>query len=245
MKITILGSSGAVPIPKRAQSGILIQTSESNILFDCGMAVPLRLKEAGLDAEEIDLICISHKHLDHIQDIPSLIKASRLRTNRAEYKIICHPGIKEYLKNYLNSCGELERANLNFDLIDTGDTLNYEGFDIEAFKTQHSENSLGFKISQNSLEVVYTSDTAPSKVIKEKADGARLLIHELTFIENREDHTGLEDMIDLLSNINVDQVILTHFDTQVDEKIDEIVKKIEKETGISVTAAYDLQEVIL
>ncbi|MFW6071876.1 MAG: MBL fold metallo-hydrolase [Thermoplasmatota archaeon] len=245
MKVTLLGSSGAVPIPERAQSGILIQTSEANILLDCGMAVPLRLKEAGIDAESIDLICLSHKHLDHIQDLPSLTKAAWLRTDEAEYDIICHPAIKDYIEDFLKSCGEYERANLEFDLMGEGEKREYEDVLIETFKTKHTDDSLGFKLSQKNVEVIYTSDTAINEEIKKKADGVSLLIHELTFIESREDHTGLNDIIDLLTDINVGEVILTHFDTEVDKKIDKIVKKINKETGISVTPSYDLQEIIL
>ena len=245
MKITILGSSGAVPIPERAQSGILIQTSEKNILLDCGMAVPLRLKETGVNAEDIDIICISHEHLDHIQDLPSLSKASWLRTDKAEYKIICHPNISSHLQNFWKSCGEYDRTDIDFDLMEADKKKEFQDTVIETFETKHTENSMGFKIYQNKSEVVYTSDTAHSEEIKSKADGANLLIHELTFLENREDHTGIESIIDILSDINVGEVILTHFDTEVDKKIDQVVKKVEKESGLSVNSAYDLQEIIL
>ncbi len=245
MKVTILGSSGAVPIPERAQSGILIQTSENNILLDCGMAVPLRLKEAGFNSEDIDIIGISHEHLDHIQDLPSLSKASWLRTDKAEFKIICHPDIRDYLQNFWKSCGEYERADIDFELMEAGDKKELQDAVIETFETKHTENSMGFKIHQKKSEVVYTSDTAHSEEIKSIADGANLLIHELTFVENREDHTGVEDIIDILSDINVGEVILTHFDTEIDKRIDKIVRKVEKECGLSVNGAYDLQEIIL
>ncbi|MFW5927646.1 MAG: MBL fold metallo-hydrolase [Thermoplasmatota archaeon] len=245
MKVTILGSSGAVPIPERAQSGILIQTSENNILLDCGMAVPLRLKEAGFNAEDINIICISHKHLDHIQDLPSLTKASWLRTDKAEYKIICHPDIRDYLQNFWKSCGEYERSDIDFDLMEVDEKKELQDTVIETFKTKHTADSMGFKVSDNKSEVLYTSDTAYSEKIKNKADGSSLLIHELTFLDNREDHTGIEGIIDFLSDINVGEVILTHFDTEVNDKIDKIIKNVEEESGLSVNGAYDLQEIIL
>jgi len=245
MKITILGSSGGIPIPERAQSGILVQTSKTNILLDCGMSVPLRLKENGIEAEDIDLICVSHFHLDHIQDLPSLTKASWLRTNKAEFNIICHPEIKDDLITFWKACDEYKRADLNFKEMKSEERVKYKDIEIECFKTLHTDNSMGFKIHQGGNNIVYTSDTGVCEDVKEKADGTNLLIHEVSFLQKMKVHTTPDDIIDMLSGINIREMVITHFYPEVEEKLDEIVEKIEKEKDISVTAAYDLKEIII
>lgn len=245
MKLTVLGSSGGIPITNRAQSGILIQTSKANILLDCGMGVPLRLKENGVEAEEIDLLCISHKHLDHIQDLPSLTKASWLRTDKAEYDIACHLEIKDHLINFWKASEEYERADFNFVEMRANDEIEYEEIKIKSFKTDHTDYSLGFKISHDGNNIVYTSDTSICDSVRENADGVNLLIHEISFTHQMEGHTTPEEMMDMLSDINVGELIITHFYPEVEERLEEIVSKIEDENDISVTAAYDLQEIIL
>jgi metallo-beta-lactamase family protein len=75
VKINFLGASGVV-----TGSKFLIETSEKNILVDCGMFQGLKelreLNWSDLPAKvaSIDIILLTHGHLDHVGYLPRLIK---------------------------------------------------------------------------------------------------------------------------------------------------------------------------
>jgi len=74
-RINFLGASGVV-----TGSKFLIETSEQNILIDCGMFQGLKeLRELNwtnlpVDVESIDVVLLTHGHLDHVGYLPRLFK---------------------------------------------------------------------------------------------------------------------------------------------------------------------------
>ena len=74
-KINFLGASGVV-----TGSKFLIETSEQNILIDCGMFQGLKeLRELNwtnlpVDVVSIDVVLLTHGHLDHVGYLPRLYK---------------------------------------------------------------------------------------------------------------------------------------------------------------------------
>lgn len=74
-RINFLGASGVV-----TGSKFLIETSEKNILIDCGMFQGLKeLRELNwnnlpINVEAIDVVLLTHGHLDHVGYLPLLVK---------------------------------------------------------------------------------------------------------------------------------------------------------------------------
>ncbi|TXD71978.1 MBL fold metallo-hydrolase RNA specificity domain-containing protein [Aequorivita antarctica] len=75
LKIHFLGAAGTV-----TGSKFLIETTEKNILIDCGMFQGLKeLREKNweylpIDVSEIDVVLLTHGHLDHTGYLPRLVK---------------------------------------------------------------------------------------------------------------------------------------------------------------------------
>ncbi|MFD2915737.1 MBL fold metallo-hydrolase RNA specificity domain-containing protein [Psychroserpens luteus] len=75
VKINFLGAAGVV-----TGSKYLIETSEKNILIDCGMFQGLKeLRELNwsdlpIDVPSIDIVLLTHGHLDHVGYLPRLLQ---------------------------------------------------------------------------------------------------------------------------------------------------------------------------
>src|SRR5690554_2339516 len=75
IKIHFLGATGTV-----TGSKFLIETEAQNILIDCGMFQGLKeLREKNweylpINVEEIDVVLLTHGHLDHTGYLPRLVK---------------------------------------------------------------------------------------------------------------------------------------------------------------------------
>src|SRR5210317_1982745 len=75
VNIMFLGASGVV-----TGSKFYIETSEKNILIDCGMFQGLKelrelnWKNLPVNVEDIDVVLLTHGHLDHVGYLPRLTK---------------------------------------------------------------------------------------------------------------------------------------------------------------------------
>ncbi|MEH6537180.1 MAG: MBL fold metallo-hydrolase [Psychroserpens sp.] len=75
VRVSFLGAAGVV-----TGSKFLIETSEKNILIDCGMFQGLKeLRQLNwenlpIDVSAIDVVLLTHGHLDHVGYLPRLIK---------------------------------------------------------------------------------------------------------------------------------------------------------------------------
>ncbi|MEO1033614.1 MAG: MBL fold metallo-hydrolase [Bacteroidota bacterium] len=75
VKVNFLGASGVV-----TGSKFLIETSELNILVDCGVFQGLKVlrernwSDLPVDVKSIDIVLLTHGHLDHVGYLPRLLK---------------------------------------------------------------------------------------------------------------------------------------------------------------------------
>ncbi|MEL7099423.1 MAG: MBL fold metallo-hydrolase [Pseudomonadota bacterium] len=76
MKVTVLGSGSPEAYAPRASAGHLVEIGDTRILLDCGGGVFDRLLQAGFKPSEIDVICFTHLHSDHMMDYARLIHAA-------------------------------------------------------------------------------------------------------------------------------------------------------------------------
>ena len=75
--LQVLGSGGPETSDRRASSGYLIwHDGVARILVDVGSGSLLRFEQSGARLVDLDLILLTHLHVDHSSDLPGLIKAS-------------------------------------------------------------------------------------------------------------------------------------------------------------------------
>lgn len=137
MKVTVLssGSKG---------NTTYIESGETKILIDIGNSckyVVSKLKEIGIEANEINAILITHTHIDHIKGLKVFIK-------KYHPQVYITQGMLEEL-NYLNDYNLINSSNLTID-----------NLKIDIIKTSHdAPDSVGYIITSNKKTIVYITDT--------------------------------------------------------------------------------------
>jgi ribonuclease BN (tRNA processing enzyme) len=77
VQVQVLGSGGPEVEDKRASSSYLIWIDgKARVLLDAGGGSALRFGESGAHTGDLDVILLSHLHVDHTADLPALIKSS-------------------------------------------------------------------------------------------------------------------------------------------------------------------------
>ena len=75
--LQVLGSGGPEMGDKRASSAYVVWIDgKSKILIDFGGGASLRFEEVNAKIPELDVILLTHLHVDHTADIPALLKAA-------------------------------------------------------------------------------------------------------------------------------------------------------------------------
>ena len=73
MRLTLLGTGSPLPDPTRAGPATLVQAGGTNLLFDCGRGVLMRLAAAGLLPPMLHRVLLTHLHSDHVTDLNDVI----------------------------------------------------------------------------------------------------------------------------------------------------------------------------
>ncbi len=91
----MLGSGGPEVRDKRASSSYLIWLDgKARVLVDAGGGAALRFGESGARVSDLDVVLLSHLHVDHSADLPVLVKSSWFEDRSAALPIYGPPGNK-------------------------------------------------------------------------------------------------------------------------------------------------------
>jgi ribonuclease Z len=71
--ICLLGCGGNVPTPNRNLTSLLISYKGKKVLIDCGEGTQVSMKILGWGFKDIDVICFTHYHADHVIGLPGLL----------------------------------------------------------------------------------------------------------------------------------------------------------------------------
>ncbi len=244
LKVTLLGTGVGIPQPGRSQAAILIE-NEKPLLLDCGAGTLLRLDQAGVNIEALDTVVLTHLHLDHVSDLLALANA-RYLSQLPGLEIYGPEGTEIYFKIVRSAYPNLEKMEVMVHEVRPMDSFSCKGCDVFAEEARHSITALAFRIEAEDKVVVYSGDTEPSSRVASLADGADLLIHECSFPEPFDVtyHSTPRKLGNVLRNVNIRQVVLTHLYPQAQGYEEEMAEKVGELCQAPVVTGWDLMTVI-
>ena len=69
----LLGTGGMMPLPGRFLTSLLLRFGGRLVMVDCGEGTQVTLKLLGWGYKNLDAICFTHFHADHISGLPGLL----------------------------------------------------------------------------------------------------------------------------------------------------------------------------
>jgi ribonuclease BN (tRNA processing enzyme) len=247
-KIKFLGTAGArfvVMKQLRASGGIWITLDNTNILIDPGPGSLVRClsSKPKLNPMDLDGIIVTHRHLDHSNDINVMIEAM---TNGGFKKkgIIFAPSdalnedpvILKYIRNHVDKIETLKEKG------------TYHIGNISFFtpvRHVHGVETYGLNIEGKDCLISIITDTEYFQNLESFYTGDILIINVVLFEDHYRTvrgikHLSLNDAETIISNNKPKLSILTHFGmSMIKEKPWEIAKKLTEKLNVKVIAARD------
>ncbi|HET6892313.1 MAG TPA: MBL fold metallo-hydrolase [Pyrinomonadaceae bacterium] len=221
MKLVILGSGTSVPHPQRASAANWLETERGSVLLDVSADSGHRMAEEHLDWPNLDVIWVSHFHLDHMGGLtPFLFStkwAPQTRKRTKPLRIFGPTGLRK-LFDAINDSNNysLNEQPFPVELIEVNAGKTFPILpDVSAttFSTPHTNESQAIRITdRNGVSMVYTSDTGYSDKLAEFAQGVDVLLMESSFWKSSpvEIHLALEDALRVARLAEPETLILNH-----------------------------------
>jgi ribonuclease Z len=236
--VTLLGTGSPIPDPNRAGPATLVQAGGANLLVDAGRGVLMRLAAAGLGADRLSAVLVTHLHSDHLTDLNDVI-TSRWVLSMAPnpLPVVGPPGTAEVVDALLASLRRdiTYRMDHHDDLtwapevrvieLTEGLAWQADGVDVTTAPTDHRpvEPSIAFRVEHGGASVVLAGDTVPCATLDALCEGADALVHTvlrsdvLSAVPNAriqdilDYHSSVEQAAQTAARAEVETLVLTHY----------------------------------
>ena len=181
MKLTILGSSSALPTSERNPSAHALNVHERSYLIDCGEGTQLQLRRNRISFTKINHIFISHLHGDHVFGIYGLLSTMSLMGRKLPLHIYAPGNYDIILNSHLNDF-QLELGfEIKFTSLKGKDPeiiLDNKHLTVTSFPLVHRIPSFGFLFREKQKD---------RNIIKECIDKYNIPIFRIPAIKKGED----------------------------------------------------------
>lgn len=193
IEVTLLGTGSPIPDAHRAGPSTLVRAGGQTFLVDCGRGVQQRMTAAGVAANGLTALLLTHLHSDHIADLGDLLITRWVTTftEPTPLPIIGPPGTAEVVEATLKAFGHdigyriAHHADLTappaVDVREVTDGPVWERGSVRILvgSTDHRPvaPTVGFRIEHDGASVVLAGDSVPCDTLDALAAGAGALVH--------------------------------------------------------------------
>jgi len=220
VRFTTLGTGTISLSPGRSCAGYILESPGTRLLIDCGSGVTRRLAELGIEWQTITHVALSHFHIDHHGDLPTLVFAWKygfLPPRTLPVEIIGPPGTKALLERLSAAYGEWLLAPgfpLSIREVTPVDVVELPGhMKLRVHPVPHTPESVAYSFERVGRRIVYTGDTGPSDALAAWAYGCDLLVCECSLPREMgiPEHLTPEQCGELAAAAAPKHLALTHF----------------------------------
>ncbi len=242
--IKFLGTAGArfaVTRQIRKSGGMWLSLDDTNILIDPGPGSLMRClsSKPKLNPMNLDAIILSHRHIDHSNDVNIMIEAMTNGGRKKKGVVFAptdalddDPVVLLHFRNHVEGIVKLKEGG------------SYKVGNLE-FSTPilhiHDCETYGIRFQGSKTSVSYIADTKYFDGI-ESYYISDVLILNVVLVDSKEyiNHLSISDAERIIQSIKPKTAILTHFGlSMIKARPWDIAKKLSQKTGCNVIAASD------
>jgi len=259
MRVVIIGSGASWPDSERVSPSQVVIAGEESLLFDCGPGTGLNLMRAGIDPARINQIFLTHLHIDHSLEFPSIVFVGYLVGRKEKVQVYGPAGTIDFCKLLFEkvypSAPEIVRRmredgwNVTPTEVTNGLVCDSDAYRVLSTSVEHGIPGVAYRIETREGAVVISGDTRPCESLIELSQGADVLIHECSFSDDLSEvaritnHSTASEVGQVAERAGVKKVVLTHLFPQWKGREQEMVESVRSKFGGEVVPSRDLLEI--
>jgi ribonuclease BN (tRNA processing enzyme) len=273
LEVQVLGSGGPRAFGRAGSSYIVLVDGTPRILLDAGPGAFVRIGELNIDLQRVDIVLLTHLHIDHSGDLAAFFNARALtsdgpikyrvfgpdaaglfpKTSRFVDLMVGNNGLFAYQKTF-GAREAFDVRDLAIDL-NSGITkiVDEDGLVVEEIATHHGDcPSVAYRITYKRKSVVFSGDmdaSALSNLVR-LAKSADLLVFNCAVLDPPnspsqlyELHTPPKKIGRAARESGVGSLLLSHIAPDVEESKTEVMNSIHASYAGPVEFATDRMRV--
>jgi ribonuclease Z len=149
LRVTFLGTGGAVPTTERAPSALFVNREGDRLLFDCGEGTQRGMMRFNTGFG-IDRLFVSHLHGDHVLGIPGLVQTLGFNDRTEPLTVHCPPGTAADLDDLIHAVGHQPGFPVRVEPVAPGEVaFETDEYAVSAFETAHRTRSQGYVLAED------------------------------------------------------------------------------------------------
>lgn len=146
LDVCLLGTGGMMPLPYRWLTSLMLRYNGHGILIDCGEGTQIAMKEKGWSPNPIDIMCFTHYHADHISGLPGMLLTMGNAERKEPLLMIGPKGLERVVSALRVIAPELPFEIQFLELTENFQTMEFDGFRLEAFRVNHNVICYGYNM---------------------------------------------------------------------------------------------------
>ncbi|WP_343210414.1 ribonuclease Z [Anaerolentibacter hominis] len=146
LDVCLLGTGGMMPLPGRWLTALMTRCNGSGLLIDCGEGTQIAIREHGWSFHDIDVICFTHFHADHVSGLPGLLLSMGNAARTQPVTVIGPKGLERMVGALRVIAPELPFELKFIELTGPEQTICINDYQIEAFRVQHNVTCYGYSV---------------------------------------------------------------------------------------------------
>jgi len=145
-ELVVLGTASQAPTRTRNHNGYLLRWDGEGFLFDPGEGTQRQLTHAGVAANDITRLCVTHFHGDHCLGVPGIVQ--RLSLDRVEHPVHAHypASGSEFFARLRRASAFHETADLREEPVTAdGVVASWDAGTLSARRLDHPIETFGYR----------------------------------------------------------------------------------------------------
>ena len=273
MELIVLGSGGPRATGRGETSYIVSIAGVPRVLVDAGSGAFVEIGKLNLDLDKMDVVLLTHLHIDHSADLPSIFNARALAaddpityhvfgpdgggefpsTTKFLHLIFDRGGIYEYQRGF-GVAETIDGKDLPIAL-NTPETEIFSDGDlhIREIATHHGDcPSVGYRVEFKNQSITFAGDMDASALanLEQLAKGTDLLVVHAAILDPPDTpailltlHTPPKQLGEAAHIAGAKRVLLSHIPPVVEDRQAEVLRSIRVSYQGPVDLAHDGQKI--